>query len=150
MIKQATKEDAKRAAELGEHFWRESEMNSWGDYPQSSIYRALYNDLSSGSMVGWLSEDGSILKSIILFLISENYWTKEAQMSEIAWFAKKGDRGSISTIKMLKLAEDYAKKNNIKIITMGRIKGVPSYEKLPKLYNKMGFSELEQTFCKRL
>lgn len=150
MIRRATKEDAKSAAELGEHFWRESEMNIWGDYPQSSIYRALYNDLSSGSLVGWLSEDGSDLKSVILFLISDNYWTKELQMSEIAWFAKKDNRGSISTVKMLKLAEQYAKDNNVKIITMGRIKGVPSYEKLPKLYGKMGFSELEQTFCKRL
>lgn len=135
---------------LAHFFWQEVDFSSLTDYPEDHIYRTLFNNLSSEGMIGWGIIDNDIIRCGVIFINGLNIWTQEKQLTEIAWFNEKDSRFGLSSVKLIKQAENWAKENDYKFIVMSRIKGPKSYYKLPSLYKKMGYQNLEENFIKKL
>lgn len=150
VIRRLSSKDVSSLMRLAHFFWEESVMSSLADYPEDHIYRTLFNNLSSESMIGWGVSDNDVIRCGVIFVNGLNIWTQEKQLNETAWFNEKDSRFGLSSVKLIKQAEKWAKENNYYFITMGRIKGPKSYYKLPSLYKKMGYENLEETFIKKL
>jgi len=150
LIRRLSSKDVPSLMRLAHFFWEESAMCTLADYPEDHIYRTLFNNLSSEGMIGWGVSDGSKISCGIIFINSLNIWTQQKQLCEVAWFNEKDSRFGLSSVKLIKKAEKWAKENNYSFITMGRIKGPLSYDKLPLLYHKMGYQSLEETFIKKI
>lgn len=148
MIRDIGKKDVPELVRLGEHFWNESEMKDLGVYSPQIIYRNLFNNLGE-NLVGWVYEKENEILTSLICSVTLNFWDGKKQLSEIAWFSKKENRSGISSVKLIKCAEKYAKAQKIEYFIMGRIKGPSSYGKLGQFYEKLGFKELEQTFVKK-
>jgi hypothetical protein len=149
-IREISKHDVTSLMRLAHFFWEESLMGSFSNFPEDNIHRALFNNLSAGNIIGWGIEEQNKISCGAIFLKGENFWSSLKQLNEIAWFNEKNSRFGLSSVKLIKKAEIWAKENDYTFITMGRIKGPPSYDKLPNLYSKMGYKNLEETFIKKL
>ena len=102
-------------------------------------------------MVGWASfAHESEMNSVFLAVRDKCFWKDVEILREIAWYADQTSRGKIGALKIYKEAEKFAKKNNIEKIIMGRIRGVPSYDKLNRFYQKNNFKSLEDEYIKDL
>ena len=150
MIRNLVKSDVDRLVEMGKSFWGDSFMSRSGKYPKDSVYRRLYSGFLSKEIFGWCSEKDEKIVCAAIFTICENFWTFEKQMSELAWFSDKEFLGSLDNIRIINEAERFAKENKIKFFCMARIKGMDSYSKLHKFYEKRDFFELESTYLKVL
>lgn len=150
MIRPLIKSDVDDLLDLGKDFWQECSMSITGNFPRNVVYRRLYSGILENKIFGWCYEKENKIISAAIFTILENFWTQESQMSELAWFCKKNQRGSLSNLKILKTAEKYAKEKKIKLFCMGRISGTNTFDKLHEFYLKNGFFFLESTYLKVL
>lgn len=150
MIKKISKQDVGSLAKLGEYFWNSCVMKSSGEYQKDTVHRNLYSGILNDVLVGWVSEKNDVIVSGVVFSLDRNFWTDKIQMTEIAWFCNKENRGSIENFRLIKVAEKYAKENNVSYFCMARIKGTESYEKLDSFYIKNGYKEIESTYIKFL
>jgi hypothetical protein len=150
LIREINKRDVTSLMRLAHFFWQESLMGSFSKFPEDNVYRVLFNNLSSGNIVGWGIEKENQISCGVIFLKGQNFWSSAKQLNEIAWFNEKNSRFGLSSVKLIKIAEIWAKENGYTFISMGRIKGPPSYSKLPRLYSRMGYKNLEETFIKKL
>lgn len=148
-IRQANPKDVQKLIDIGFDFWNEAELFCAAEYPKDIIIHKLFNGIATNTIKIWLCEDDQI-KSFIIFSLTNNFWDDKKQMSEIAWFCNPKFRTSLYNIRMIKVAENWGKNNNYDYMTMGAIKGPKSYDKLSKLYPKLGFNLLEQTYIKTL
>lgn len=149
LVRQINIKDVPSLIRLGHFFWKESVMSVFSEFPEQNVYRFLFNGFSSQSMVGWCIESECIRQGII-FVKSANIWSNEKQLNEIAWFSEKDSRFGLSSVKLIKEAEKWAKNNGFIYMSMGRIKGCQSYNKLPKFYERIGFQTAEEIFIKKL
>lgn len=152
IIRQMTIHDVPALTKLSEYFWFESAVcECFGNnYPKEIVHRKLFNGIASGEFISWGCEDDGKIVSMIVLIKTKNLWTDENQLAEILWYSCSDRRLGFSNIKLLMQVENWAKQNNIDILIMGRIKGVPSYEKLPKFYKSLGYNQMEETFIKKL
>jgi len=153
MIRAFTRADILPVIKLGEKFWCESNSHiHFGEYDPISAQRALNQHLSSNILVGWVSfdDDSKQLSSFLLALKQKCFWKDVFFLKEIAWYADKNLRGKKDPLKMYKLMEKFAVENNFKKIIMGRIRGVPTYDKLDSFYKKNNFKSLEDEYIKDL
>jgi hypothetical protein len=148
-IRQANVKDVQKLIDIGFYFWNEAELFRDKHYPREIITHKLFNGIATNSIKIWLCEDDQI-KSFIIFSVSQNFWDDKYQMSEVAWFCDPKFRTSLCNIRMIKVAEEWARNNKFSYVTMGAIKGPKSYDKLSKLYPKLGYNLLEKTYIKVL
>tara|TARA_R110002110_G_scaffold265027_1_gene480902 strand:+ start:1512 stop:1979 length:468 start_codon:yes stop_codon:yes gene_type:complete len=137
---------------LGEKFWYESNSHiHFGEYDPVYIQRALDQSLTNGFMVGWASfaQEGE-MNSVLLAIRDKCFWKDVEILREIVWYSDKTSRGKMGALKAYKEAEKFAKNNNIKKIIMGRIRGVSTYDKLDKFYQKNDFKSFEDEYIKDL
>ena len=102
-------------------------------------------------MVGWASfaQEGE-MNSVLLAIRDKCFWKDVEILREIVWYSDKTSRGKMGALKAYKEAEKFAKNNNIKKIIMGRIRGVSTYDKLDKFYQKNDFKSFEDEYIKDL
>ena len=141
MIQVFTRADILPAIELGEKFWYESNSHiHFGEYDRIYAQRALNQHLSNDTLVGWASFDNSRqMRSALLAIKQKCFWKDVYMLKEIAWYADKNFRNKKEAFSMYKLMEKFAIENNFKKIIMGRIRGVPTYDKLDSFYKKNNF-----------
>ena len=150
MIKRISKEDVSSLVKLGESFWNSCIMKNFGNYQKDVVHRNLYSGILTNTLIGWASQKNESIVSGVIFSFDRNFWTDKIQMTEIAWFCEKEQRGSIENFQLIKFAEKYAKQSDVMFLCMARIKGTESYEKLDSFYLKNGYQEIESTYIKLL
>lgn len=151
MIRKASRADILPFVRLGEKFWYESNTHLYfGGYNAAHVQRMLDHGFTNEKLHGWAALEQGEVKSGIVLTSDSCLWNGESLLKEIAWFCAPEDRGSLNTVRLYKEVEKFAVSNNYKYIIMGRIKGVPSFEKLDKFYKKQGFSSLEEEYIKPL
>jgi hypothetical protein len=152
MIRALTRADIAPCVRLLEKFWYESTSHvHFGEWNPVYVQRTFDKHLSSGLLVGWASFDvHSKMDSVLVAIRDKCFWKDIELLREIAWYTKQNSRGKIGAIRVYKEAEKFAIENNIKKIIMGRIRGVPSYDKLNSFYLKNNFKSLEDEYIKEL
>ena len=153
MIRVFARTDILPFIKLGQKFWYESNSHvHFGEYDPISVQRALNQHLSSNTLVGWASfEDGSKeMRGALLAIKYKCFWKDIDILKEVVWYADENFRGKKDALKMYKAMEKFAVENNFKKIIMGRIRGVPTYDKLDGFYKKNNFKSLEDEYIKDL
>jgi GNAT superfamily N-acetyltransferase len=90
--------------------------------------------------------DGEI-QGALIGLLSEFYMSHTVQATEVAWFVSKEFRGKVSSIKLVKHFEKWAKVNGASYVGMGDIESISS---LGSLYTRMGYNKAETIYLKEI
>ena len=144
MIRLATKKDMPQILRMGESFFNAS---GYSDI-------TTFNKEDTETLVEVLIEKETLLtdgKSAILgFLVFPVFMNTSCIVAqELFWWVDEDARSSGVGIKILKSAEAEAKKQGATTMMMLSIKDLDG-EKINKLYERLGYSEREQTFMRLL
>lgn len=151
MIRKAGSADVLRFVQLGQQFWYESDTHLFfGEYDPIHVQKVLNHGFSSGKLHGWAALHEKNVEGGIIVVSDDCLWNGSKILKELAWFCAPDKRGFLDAIRLYKEVEKYAVANNYNQIVMGRIRGVPSYDKLDGFYKKQGFSLLEEEYVKQL
>tara|TARA_R110000765_G_scaffold338023_1_gene428261 strand:- start:556 stop:1011 length:456 start_codon:yes stop_codon:yes gene_type:complete len=96
-----------------------------------------------------MNEDGVTIDGTIAGIIYPDVTTGDSVCTEMFWFVKPENRGSMSSIKLLDSLESEAKRRGCARLAMTRICGMND-EKLADLYARRGLREFEINYIKDL
>jgi len=152
MIRQATINDINHCVEIGKKFWHESHAsNFFGSYDPDHVRSTLKQFMSMDLIIGWVAFDSDFkFKGGLIALKDNAFWKDVTILKEMAWYIDPELRGSITSFKLYKAMEKYAKENGIPAVIMSRIRGVPNFDKLDQFYKKNNFSPIEDNYIKML
>lgn len=144
-IREATQEDIFDILVLAREFSREApKSHKWDkDKTEQFVLSAIQNT-NMGVFV--IDVDGEI-QGALIGLLSEFYMSHKTIASELAWFVSKDFRGTVSSIKLVKHFEKWAKSNGANYIGMCDIEGIIN---LSSLYTRMGYSKAESVYLKEI
>lgn len=143
-IRLATKEDIPRLCELGKDFIEVSGYADIAEYDERSCVRMLELMITCKTCF----TDGEY--GVIGFMISPLFFNiQKLSAVELFWWVDKEKRGSSLGIRLLKAAEEQARKlgaKNFSMLSIDRLKS----RKLDSLYTKLGYSLSERIYMRRL
>ena len=144
-IREATQEDIFDILVLAREFSREApKSHKWDkDKTEKFVLSAIQNT-NMGVFV--IDVDGEI-QGALIGLLSEFYMSHIVQATEVAWFVSKEFRGKVSSIKLVKHYEKWAKDNGASYVGMCDIQDISN---LSSLYTRMGYSKTETVYLKEI
>ena len=147
-IRKATKEDVIDLAILGKQFVKESQNELLG-WNSSKVYDSLLDAVGRDDFgIFVLCADTEVVGMFLCF-VTPCFFSDVKQAVEIAWYVDPEHRGSKRALQMLEMYEQWAKEHDavcVNLVNLDVLRG----DKVAKLYNRMGYKLVENTFTKEL
>ena len=145
MIRRATEADMTRLVEMGLQFIRESHYRKLMRENPAQIEAFIKNALANEKARILVAEVSGRLVGMIGFWVFPHYFSADPMAVEIAWFVEPEHRGSRLSLRLLQSAEEEAAKIGAQHMQM-----ISPSVKTNGLYKKLGYTEVETTFQRRL
>ena len=144
-LRLATLEDLPQMVRLGVIFHQSTqyaEILKVTDRAIESLGRQLLSQPNGAILVAETVDDGIVgMLGLATYI---HPLTGECTASELFWWVAPGHRGSLG-IRLLRMAEGWARNNGAAVIQM-----IAPDERVCRLYGRLGYSQVEITFHKRL
>ncbi len=115
----------------------------------SKVYDSLFDAVGRDDFgIFVLCADTEVVGMFLCF-VTPCFFSDVKQAVEIAWYVDPEYRGSKMAAKMLKIYEQWAKERDavcVNLVNLDVLRGV----KVAKLYERMGYKMVENTFMKEL
>lgn len=148
-IRESTEHDIPRLVELGQKFFDMTELDKVTNYDPDStreIIKALTNGKDS---IIFVLDTGSEVVGAVGATIYPFYFNKESKVAqELFWFVEEAHRGSLSSVKLFKKLENWARDNGATTISMVAL-GC-NYDQVSEFYIGQGYYRQETHFMRRL
>lgn len=137
MIRQYTEDDLSAITDLVECFATESGcFEIVGGFSRSHFLEILQS-LTSFLRI-WMVEKDGLIVSALAMIEQPNIYSGKKSLEELFWFSRPDYRGNLENIKLLQIAEVYAKNNGIMYVAMGNMVDFQP-PKIENFYKKRGF-----------
>ena len=147
-IRKATKEDIIDLTILGKQFVKESQNELLG-WSSSKVYDFLLDAVDRDDFGIFVLCANTEVVGMFLCLITPCFFSDVKQAVDIAWYVDPKHRGSRKAIQMLEVYEEWAKERGAvctNLINLDVLRG----DRVAKLYKRMGYKLVENTFIKEL
>lgn len=147
-IREATEHDVIDLAILGKEFVKESQ-NSFLGWNSSKVYDALFDAIQREDFhIVVLQADTEIVGMLVCF-VTPCFFSDVKQAVEIVWYVTPEHRGSKKALQMLEHYEQWAKEQGavcVNLVNLEILRG----DRVAKLYKRLGYHLVENTFMKGL
>jgi len=148
-IRQATQEDVIDLAILGKQFVRESQNELLG-WNSQKVYDSLFDAIDRDDFCVLVLEDArDNIVGMLIGFVAPCFFSDVKQAAEIVWYVDPEHRGSKTSLKMVALYEEWAGFREAVYTTLVNL-NVLKGDKVAKLYGRMGYKMVENTFTKEL
>jgi len=145
----ATKEDVIPLAILGKQFTKESKNSKLFGWNMQKVYDSLFNIIDRDDFcVICLVNDAEVV-GMLIALVTPCFFSDVSQAVEIAWYIDPDHRGTRVALKMINEYERWAKEAGAVCTNMINLE-VLNGDKVARMYNKRGYTLVENTFLKEL
>lgn len=154
MIRKITKKDHQNVIGIInqniKYFWQEIKGDELiGKIDPPSYLNYLIKNFQDDKLVGWIYEENKEIKGMCLFYITYEIFTNIYILKELFWYMKPESRKSITSYRLVKKAEEFAKENDIQYVSMMHM-AYPNPEKLKDFYIKMGYHMVQTEYFKKI
>ncbi len=143
-VRLATVDDLPNILRMGEDFFNASGYKDISSFNKEDTHELLIKLINNGTL---LTDGNTSILGFIVFPLFMN--TKCLVAQELFWWVDKEARKTGTGIKLLKLAESIAAQQGATAMLMLSLKSLDG-DRVNKLYNKLGYSEREQTYMRLL
>lgn len=144
-IRKATEDDLLSLMLLAKEFSKEApETHKWDkDKTYQFLKSALTND---NTEIFVIDRDGDLLGSLVA-IVTQMYMSNKVVATELAWFVSKDERGTPSSVKLIKTFESWAKSIGANYVVMADL---PEVADLGSLYLRLGYGPSETSYIKEV
>ena len=148
-VREARPEDWEGVLEKCKLFFVNTPMNSRCEFEEEGLKELFFQSFDSKGSQVWVVDDGKIVGfcGMIIFPLVFSISTKVAQ--ELSWWLDPEYRGSGAGKELKEKMEQWARKQGANHMFMIALENDKT-EKMKQVYEKMGFTPIERTFCKEL
>jgi GNAT superfamily N-acetyltransferase len=148
-VREARPEDWEGVLEKCKLFFVNTSMNSRCEFEEEGLKELFFQSFDSKGSQVWVVDDGKIVGFcvMIIFPLVFSISTKVAQ--ELSWWLDPEYRGSGAGKELKEKMEQWARKQGANHMFMIALENDKT-EKMKQVYEKMGFTPIERTFCKEL
>ena len=147
-IREATEEDVIDLAILGKQFVKGSQNELLG-WNSSKVYDSLADAIERDDFGIFVLCAGTEVVGMFFRFVTPCFFSDVKQAVEIAWYVDPEHRGSRKALQMLEMYEQWAKEHDavcVNLVNLDVLRG----DKIAKLYSRMGYKLVENTFTKEL
>jgi len=147
-IRQATKEDVIDLTILGKQFVKESQNELLG-WNSTKVHYSLLDAIDRDDFAVLVLEHKTEVVGMFIGFIAPCFFSDSLQAAEIVWYIDPKHRGSRIAYEMIDLFEEWAGFREAvctNLMNLNVLKG----DKVAKLYGRMGYKMVENTFTKEL
>ena len=145
MIRKARPEDAARICELVGHFLTQTTYRAVLPHKPANVAALVAQVLDSGCIL--VAEADGVIVGFLAGLPLEEPVAGLRMFDELAWWVEPTHRGgSLVGPKLLRTAERWAKQKNLQLCKMV----APAGTNVGAFYRRMGYTEVETSWIKRL
>jgi len=147
-IHEATKEDAIDLAILGKQFVKESQNELLG-WNSTKVFASLLDAISRDDFGVFILRHETEIVGMLISFVAPCFFSDVVQASELVWYVDPDHRGSKEARYMVELYEQWAVEHGAVcsiLVNLNVLKG----DKVAKLYGRMGYKMVENTFVKEL
>lgn len=150
MIRPVTEKDKNTIIKYAPLFWQEIKGQELaGDLKIASLSFFLDTCFKSKTLVGWIHEENGEACGAILFVLTSDIFTNKSILKEVFWFMIPEKRKSAITYRLIKKAEEYAKENEIELISMMHM-AHPNPDRLKDFYQKINYTFVQSEYFKKI
>jgi len=150
MIRSITAKDKTTILKYAPLFWEEMKGKELaGDLNLLSLSYFLDSCFKSDCLVGWIHEENNEACGAILFILTTDIFTNKSILKEVFWFIIPEKRKSPITYRLIKKAEEYAKENEIQLISMMHM-AHPNPDRLKDFYLKIDYTFVQSEYFKKI
>tara|TARA_R100001594_G_scaffold143333_1_gene191180 strand:- start:2027 stop:2476 length:450 start_codon:yes stop_codon:yes gene_type:complete len=149
MIRFIQEKDIDDVLNLGKKLHKESPIFNVYKWNEEKARKFIIDIIYDDNQCGILAFDDNLdLSGMILGYIDSFYFSKEISLQEHFIYIEKEKRGTKMVFKLLKEWVEWGKSKNAIDVWLKSTTGI-NRDKTSKLFNKLGFSEIGQTYRRR-
>lgn len=143
IIRRAQQGDIPRLVELGEEFALLSQPYHKFPVSREAIIISTNQMVNNDDAVVIVMEIDGVVQGVIAGVLQKIFFSEDVALQELVWYVKKGFKG----LELLEAFEKIARSIGCQALVVGN---KPEYCDLGALYQRRGFTFLENQYTKRL
>lgn len=143
-IRRATLEDQPELRAMAKHFIEQSVFKDWIPINEEAIADLVVAILEHGA--GFVADVDGRAVGMIGLVAGPHLISRELYAEEICWWMEPAHRHGTAGPRLLRAAEEWARQNGCQCLKMV----APTTSSVGAFYKRIGFTELETAYLKRL